>query len=209
MASGTHRQTRFVINPRFRLRFPLFAVNWHEVDEAMLRHEAQRLAPSPGIYLSGSTVMVAVPTAQNDTLDLYYGADTHFDNVRLQRWLRTTIRDAITHRANEVLPARTRELANKHGLSVRAVTIRKLPRRILGQCDSLQRISLSPMLVVFPTDFMDDTILHELAHTRHMHHRKAFWTLLTQLLGTDAREQKRLMDIVLCKYLEYYQFLMR
>ena len=56
---------------------------------------------------------------------------------------------------------------------------------------------------------MDETILHEMAHLKHHHHRKSFWDYLSVLLGCDARENKLLHDVAISKYWELYTFLMK
>ena len=147
--------------------------------------------------------------ADNSGLDLIYSDSTNFENLRLQSWLRKTIRDQVIVRAKEVLPARLHELENIHQIKARGVQVRKLRKGVLGQCNSYKMISLSPLLVIFPMDFMDMVILHEMAHLKYMHHRKTFWQYLSLLLHDDAKQQNDLRDIVLSKYVDFYIFLMK
>ena len=70
-------------------------------------------------------------------------------------------------------------------------------------------ISLSPVLVIFPIDFLDMVILHEMAHLKYMHHKKPFWAYLSVLINDNAKQQNDLRDIVLSKYIELYEFLMK
>ena len=79
----------------------------------------------------------------------------------------------------------------------------------MGQCTFDKHIRLSPLIVIFPPALMDETILHEMAHIKHHHHRKSFWNYLSTLLGSDAREKKMLYVIAISKYWELYTFLMK
>ena len=129
--------------------------------------------------------------------------------MRLQKWLRETIRDHIVLRAKDVLPKRLYELESLHGLHSNGVTVKKLRKGILGQCTHSNYIYLSPIIAIFPNRLMDVVILHEMAHMKHHHHRKSFWDFLSQLLGEDAQTQKEAMEIVLSKYWLQMKFLMK
>lgn len=89
------------------------------------------------------------------------------------------------------------------------VIVKKLRKGVLGQCSSKKTISLSPLLVIFPMEFMDMVILHEMAHLKYMHHRSTFWKFFSSLLHDDAKQQNELRNIVLSKYVEFYEFLMK
>ncbi len=142
-------------------------------------------------------------------IDILYTKSTKFENLRLQSWLRHTIRDTIELRANIVLIKRAHELEAMHHLYAKEISVRKLRKRILGQCCVDNRIRLSPYLVIFPQKMMDGVILHEMAHLKHHLHRKTFWVFLSTLLGEDAKEQNMIQDIALSKYWQYYEFLMK
>ena len=142
-------------------------------------------------------------------LDLLYSESTQFENLRLQSWLRINIRDQIVIRAKEVLPRRFHEIETIKHIQAKGVRVKKLRKRILGQCNAFKIISLSPVLVIFPIDFLDMVILHEMAHLKYMHHRKTFWAYLSQLINDDAKQQNELRDIVLSKYIDLYDFLMK
>jgi len=101
------------------------------------------------------------------------------------------------------------ELEAIHQLYAKDVTVKKMRKGILGQCTHDNQIRLSPIIVIFPPALMDETILHEMAHLKHHHHRKSFWDYLSVLLGCDARENKLLHDVAISKYWELYTFLMK
>ena len=142
-------------------------------------------------------------------LDLIYSDFTQFYDIRLQSWLRINIRDQIIKRANEVLPQRFYEIEAIKQIKAKGVRVKKLRKGVLGQCNSFKIISLSPVLVIFPIDFLDMVILHEMAHLKYMHHKKPFWAYLSVLINDDAKQQNDLRDIVLSKYIDLYEFIMK
>lgn len=96
--------------------------------------------------------------------------------ARLLRWLRAE--------AHRVLEAETRQLAETHGLFVRAVAVGD-PKSRWGSCSSTGDIRYSWRLILAPDYVRRATVTHELAHRVHMDHSRAFHTLAAQLYGGD------------------------
>ena len=111
--------------------------------------------------------------------------------------------------ASAALPVRLHELEREKKLHCQNVCVKTLPKDILGQCSSLKDITLSPKLVIFPQRMSDAVMLHELAHLRHLNHRKGFWAYLSVLLGEDANEEKFKSDIAYCEHRDMIDFLLR
>ena len=183
----------FWINPNFRLQFPYFSIKWHKVDHQVLLQEALLESKEKMLYQTKKNLMMIVLRNDHSGLDLIYSDFTQFDNLRL----------------NEVLPQRFHEIEAIKHINAKGVKVRKLRKGVLGQCNSFKIISLSPVLVIFPIDFLDMVILHEMAHLKYMHHKKPFWAYLSVLINDNAKQQNDLRDIVLSKYIELYEFLMK
>jgi len=79
------------------------------------------------------------------------------------------------------LPDRVKVLAKKHGFVYTSVTCRHQTTR-WGSCSFRNRISLNTELMRLPAELRDYIILHELTHTVHKHHQKAFWNYLEKVL---------------------------
>ena len=203
------REPQFWINPNFRLNSPHFRFAWFKADMTVLRQEAMIMSVERKVYQTSTQCVVCVITPDHSSLDIVYADKTKFDNLRLQKWLRETIRDEITARAKIVLPSRLRELERKNNLYGNRVFVKKLRGNTMGCCSVYNDISLIPGLIIMPQALIDSVILHEMAHYKHKHHRKSFWNFLSQLLGEDARTQKEAMDIVLSKYWLQIKFLMK
>ena len=203
------KEPQFWINPNFRLNSPCFRFSWFKADINVLRQEALMNTQDRKVYMTNSQCVICMISSDHATLDIVYADNTNFENLRLQKWLRETIRDEITQRAQIVLPPRLRELERKYNLFGNRVFIKKLRGNTMGSCSVYNDISLIPGLIIMPQALIDSVILHEMAHYKHKHHRKSFWNFLSQLLGEDAQTQKEATDIVLSKYWRQIKYLMK
>lgn len=79
--------------------------------------------------------------------------------------------------AAEVIPQRTRELADERGIRYKRVSVRDQSSR-WGSCSTTGTVSLNWRLVLLRPHLQDHVILHELAHLREMNHSERFWNLL-------------------------------
>ena len=209
MESMTKRKPLYWINPNFRLNFPSFSVEWHLCDASDLELDLMYGKHKRLMYGIETNCVHVIVRDGNTGLDILYTDQTKFENMRLQKWLRETIRDHIVLRAKDVLPKRLHELESLHGLHSNGVAVKKLRKGILGQCTHSNYIYLSPIIAIFPNRLMDVVILHEMAHMKHHHHRKSFWEYLSVLIGEDAKRQNEIQDIAVSKYWEFYVFLMK
>lgn len=92
---------------------------------------------------------------------------------------------ALRAEAEQVLPARLRGLSKQHGLDFKSVTIKQLTSR-WGSCDQNKDIALNLFLMQLPWELIDYVLIHELVHTKHLHHGEDFWASLESLLP-DAK----------------------
>lgn len=79
------------------------------------------------------------------------------------------------------LPERVSELAKKHNFQYTSVTCRHQKTR-WGSCSFRNRINLNIEVMRLPLRLQDYIIVHELTHTLHKHHQKAFWDSLEKVL---------------------------
>lgn len=87
----------------------------------------------------------------------------------------------LKKRAKDFLPDRVQYLAKKYGFTYTSVTCRHQTTR-WGSCSYKNSLNLNIELMRLPTELRDYIILHELTHTRHKHHQKAFWNYLEIVL---------------------------
>ena len=91
------------------------------------------------------------------------------------------IRAALEHwyrqQAKAYLPARTAELAHKHGFEYGRITIRNQKTR-WGSCSDKRNLNYNLRLMMTPPAAIDYIIIHELCHLRHLNHSRKFWDLV-------------------------------
>lgn len=80
-------------------------------------------------------------------------------------------------RARRELPAALLDLAAKHHVSVRRVSVRNQRSR-WGACSPSGTITLNWRLIQTPDFVREYVLLHELMHRREMNHSRKFWRLV-------------------------------
>ncbi len=93
--------------------------------------------------------------------------------------------------ARRLLVQRLDELARRHDFAYNRVFV-KNQKTLWGSCSAANNINLNANLVRLPDELRDYVILHELVHTRHKNHSKAFWRALDRLVGDGKHFQRRL-----------------
>lgn len=83
-------------------------------------------------------------------------------------------------KANEFIPKRVDELANKHGFSFNNVKVKSLKSR-WGSCSSKKNLSFNYKLMSFDANIIDYVIIHELCHLKQMNHSIKFWKLVKEI----------------------------
>lgn len=105
-----------------------------------------------------------------DVMMVYLAAHDIFE-VRpvLERWLRRTARQVISHRVAA--------LAERIGLQPGRLFIGERTTR-WGSCSSSGNLSFCYRLVMAPLPVIDAVVAHELCHLRHLNHSRRFYRLL-------------------------------
>lgn len=110
---------------------------------------------------------VALVTLSETQIEVAIADALRVDVVRLiERWQEREAKRYLTERA--------RALSNQTGLSVRRLSFRKQRSR-WGSCNHRGDLSLNLSLIALAPELIDYVIVHELSHTRHMNHSRAFW----------------------------------
>ena len=130
--------------------------------------------------IAGGEIRVTFPVGLN------------YASAEVQGAIRRGIESAWRAEAREMLPGRVDELARRHGLQYRSVSVRNARTR-WGSCSARNDISLSIRLMRLPDDLIDYIILHELCHTVHKNHGPRFHALLDSLTGGCHRVLRRRM----------------
>jgi hypothetical protein len=81
---------------------------------------------------------------------------------------------ALRNQAERLLPQRLRALAEMHDFTYKSVGVKQLTGR-WGSCDTDKNIVLNLFLMQLPWHLIDYVLLHELTHTKALHHGPDFW----------------------------------
>jgi predicted metal-dependent hydrolase len=100
-------------------------------------------------------------------------------------------RRALRAEASQFLPKRLQDIATSEGYSYNGVSIKQMRGR-WGSCNQDNHITLNIFLMGLPIQLIDYVILHELAHTRALHHGPAFWGEFEQHLPDAKRLRKQM-----------------
>ncbi len=115
------------------------------------------------------------------------------NHVVAQRLATTAAIRALKIEAEQLLPTRLAQLAEKHSFYYQSVTVKRLSSR-WGSCDAHNNITLNCYLMQLPWRLVDYVLLHELTHTRVMAHGPKFWDELGQYVPGLAQIRKEIRD---------------
>ncbi|MCU7492857.1 MAG: M48 family metallopeptidase [Bacteroidota bacterium] len=97
-------------------------------------------------------------------------------------------------KAENYIPQRVREIAQKYGFFVNRISIRGQKTR-WGSCSRGNNLSFNFRLMAYNRDIIDYVIVHELCHTKEMNHSKRFWALVEKIVPDYKALRKELKKI--------------
>jgi predicted metal-dependent hydrolase len=96
------------------------------------------------------------------------------NDVRVQKAAKAVSIRALRKEAEKLLSSRLSTLAIEHGFSYKSVSVRQLKTR-WGSCNIRAEIYLNIFIMQLPWHLIDYVLMHELTHTKVMHHGPKFW----------------------------------
>jgi predicted metal-dependent hydrolase len=130
-------------------------------------------------------------TVKINTNTILISSPLEFNHPEVQKRTISASEKALKAEAEHLLPQRLQSLAKKHNFSYKNVQIKKLTSR-WGSCSSHKVITLSYYLMQLPWHLIDYVIVHELVHTRQMHHGKEFWDDFKKIMPNAKLLQKEI-----------------
>lgn len=98
---------------------------------------------------------------------------------------------AVKERARERITECVERYAERYGFTYTGISIRAQTTR-WGSCSSRGRLSFQYRLALIDPALMEYVVVHELAHTRFMHHGPAFWACVEEMLPDYQSRRARL-----------------
>ena len=104
----------------------------------------------------------------------------------------TLVTQWLKNKAKEVLPAKTKEWAEKMGAEYNNIVV-KDQQTVWGSCSSKKNLNFSYRIIKMPLAVQDYLIVHELCHLMHMNHSPEYWALVAQYCP-DYKIHKRWLN---------------
>jgi hypothetical protein len=160
-------------------KFALSKAGWiqsqlQERAATLLEHN-QPIGKSHHLYFVGNDRAERVTTRVNGSeIRVTHPGYLATSDAGLQKAAERAAIRALRNQAEQLLPQRLRALAGARGFTYKSVYVKQLTGR-WGSCDTDQNIVLNLFLVQLPWHLIDYVLLHELTHTRALHHGPDFW----------------------------------
>lgn len=116
------------------------------------------------------------------------------DSPEVQKVARAAIKKALKQEAVQLLPGRLELMAKTYGFTYESVRVRAMHTR-WGSCTNKGTISLNIYLMMLPWELIDYVLLHELTHTKHLHHGPDFWAALEAVMPDIKRRKSELKKL--------------
>lgn len=100
---------------------------------------------------------------------------------------------ALKIQTEEMVLSRLKNLAEDNNFDYRNLKAKHLKAR-WGSCNQSKDITINIFLVQLPIELMDYVMLHELVHTKVMHHQKNFWDMLEKYVPDLKKKKKEIKN---------------
>jgi predicted metal-dependent hydrolase len=135
----------------------------------------QAIGKSHHLYFRRDIAATRVTSRITDTMiRITHPLDTEITDHEVQKVADSACIRALRQQSTNLLPQRLKALANTHNFSYNDTAIKQLRGR-WGSCDAEQNIVLNLFLIQLPWQLIDYVLLHELTHTKVLHHGPEFW----------------------------------
>lgn len=137
----------------------------------------------------GQTTDPVKTSVRQTTITVIYGINNDPADDIVQAAVQSACLRALRTQATSLLRQRLDQLSKAHGFIYSSLAIKRMKGR-WGSCDQNKNIVFNLFLVQLPWEFIDYVILHELTHTKVLHHGSDFWNELEKV-EPHARQRRK------------------
>ena len=145
----------------------------------------------PGVYESSRVHLAGgagrVRIREGDELLIISG------QISAPQLLKDALRRWLLGHAQLVLADHLAECAQEFGFTYGRLCIRRQRTR-WGSCSARGTISLNCSILFQPPEVLRYLLIHELSHTRHMNHSRAFWECVARCCPDYRQLDRQLLD---------------
>jgi predicted metal-dependent hydrolase len=205
---GTHKMNLRIVGGQIRVTQPTWlpyatGVQFARSNTTWIESQRQK---QPSIVLENGTNIgksytlvfdhdIKLRTRLTDTHIIIYmprgvtAADESAQNIA-----KTAVKRALKKEAEAKLPERLAFVAQKYGFNYKSVHCKSMRTR-WGSCNNNKEITLNIFLMMVPWELIDYVLVHELAHTQHLHHGPDFWGTVEAVMP-DYKERRKQLKII-------------
>lgn len=170
--------------------------NWiqkqQQVQPMFSLQDGMLLGKNRSIYIeSGDTLRTRITDTK---LIVYIPPQFHTGSKEVLDIVQPAIKRALKKEATLQLPGRVALCAQKYGFSYNNVYCKSMRSR-WGSCNSQKDITLNIFLMMVPWELIDYVIVHELVHTKYLHHGADFWAALEAIVPDYKQRRKELKQL--------------
>ncbi len=127
-------------------------------------------------------------------IKIFIPTNLDHSHPQVQEAAKKASKKALSKEAIILIPQRVEYLANKNNFDYSSVNV-KFTKSRWGSCDNKKNLIFNPNLMNLPWDLIDYVIIHELSHTKAMHHGSEFWDEVQKVIPNYKEQRKRLKEI--------------
>lgn len=133
---------------------------------------------------------------KNNEIKFYLAQPT--DSLSSQKYMVSKIKKIYMEDLTKIIDMKLTHFSEQTRLSYKSFAVKGLHSK-WGSCDRHKNLLFSVYLMGCSSEMIDYVVLHELVHTKHMHHQKEFWALCKKYMPDyeDIRKQLKLAKMQL------------
>lgn len=143
------------------------------------------------VFRAGSSLRTRIT---NDIVLVFVPPHLYTSDTTVQQAAKPAIKKVLKAEAEEFLDSRLVALSVKYGFVYHGVKYKSMHSK-WGSCNNKQSLTISIYLMMIPWELIDYVLLHELVHTKYLHHGKEFWQTIQAIMPDYKERLKRLKEL--------------